>query len=41
MWLDPTTHRVYVPVASTSAGANGRAQITPGTMKVLVLGMEP
>jgi len=41
MWLDPTTHRVYVPVASTSAGANGRAQVTPGTMKVLVLGMEP
>ena len=39
MWLDPTTHRVYVPVASTTpAGPNGRAQIVTGTMKVLVLG---
>src|SRR6185503_4664331 len=35
MWLDPDTHRVYVPVAATSTGPNGRAQITPGTMKVL------
>ena len=43
MWLDPTTHRtVYVPVASTApTGPNGRAQIAAGTMKVLVLGMEP
>jgi DNA-binding beta-propeller fold protein YncE len=39
MWLDPTTHRVYVPVATTTAnGPNGRPQITAGTMKVLVLG---
>ncbi len=37
MWLDPTTHRVYVPVATATRGANGRSQITPGTMKVLVL----
>lgn len=37
MWLDPTTHRVYVPVAMTTPGANGRGQITPNTMKVLVL----
>ena len=38
MWLDPATHRVYVPVAATTPGPNGRAQVTPGTMKVLVLG---
>jgi hypothetical protein len=37
MWLDPTTHRVYVPVATTTPGPNGRAQVTPNTMKVLVL----
>jgi hypothetical protein len=37
MWLDPGSHRVYVPVATTAAGPNGRAQLTPGTMKVLVL----
>jgi DNA-binding beta-propeller fold protein YncE len=41
MWLDPATHRVYVPVAMTTPGPNGRAQLTPGTMKILVLGMEP
>jgi len=41
MWLDPTTHRVYVPVATTTPGANGRPQAVPGTMKVLVLGTEP
>jgi len=42
MWLDPATHRVYVPVATTTPGANGgRPQITPGTMKILVLGMGP
>jgi len=39
MTLDPATHNVYVPVAMTTAGPNGRAQITPNTMKVLVLGM--
>jgi DNA-binding beta-propeller fold protein YncE len=38
MWLDQTTHRVYIPVADTKAGANGRAQIVDGTMKVLVAG---
>ena len=38
MWLDYATHRVYVPVANTQTGANGRAQIAAGTMKVLVLG---
>lgn len=37
MFLDPQTHRVYVPVAATTPGANGRPQVTPGTMKVLVL----
>jgi len=41
MWLDSVTHRVYVPVAATSPGPNGRAQITPGTMKLLVLGTGP
>ena len=41
MWLDPATHRVYVPVAVTTPGPNGRARVTPGTMKILVLGMEP
>ena len=39
MWLDPATHDVYVPVAATTPGPNGRAQITPGTMKVLVLSL--
>lgn len=39
MWLDPATHNVYVPVAMRTAGPNGRAQITPNTMKVLVFGM--
>ncbi len=39
MWLDRTTHNVYVPVAMTTTGPNGRAQITPNTMKVLVFGM--
>ena len=39
MWLDAATHNVYVPVATTTPGPNGRAQITPNTMKVLVFGM--
>ncbi|HUR19707.1 MAG TPA: YncE family protein [Vicinamibacterales bacterium] len=39
MWLDPMTHNVYVPVASTTAGPNGRAQITPNTMKIMVFGL--
>lgn len=38
MWLDSTTHRVYIPVANTQTGSSGRAQIVSGTMKVLVLG---
>jgi len=37
MWLDPATHLVYVPVGTATVAANGRRQITPGTMKVLVL----
>ena len=41
MWLDPTTHRVYVPVADTAPGANGRPQNIPGTMKILVLDGTP
>jgi len=39
MALDPVTHHVYVPVASTTPGPNGRAQIAPNTMKVLVFGL--
>ena len=38
MWLDPSSHRVYIPVGDTTPGVNGgRAQITPGSMKILVL----
>ncbi|MEO5818923.1 MAG: YncE family protein [Vicinamibacteraceae bacterium] len=37
MFLDPQTHRVYVPVATTTPVPNGRPQVVPGTMKVLVL----
>jgi DNA-binding beta-propeller fold protein YncE len=37
MWLDSTTHKVYVPVATMLPGPNGRAQVAPDTMKVLVL----
>ena len=29
MWLDPATHRVYVPAAVTTPGPNGRAQLSP------------
>jgi hypothetical protein len=39
MWLDATTHNVYVPVAMTTPGPNGRGQPTSNTMKVLVFGM--
>ncbi len=39
MWLDAVTHNVYVPVAMTTTGPNGRAQITPNTMKILVFGL--
>jgi hypothetical protein len=41
MFLDPVTHRVYVPVALTTSVPNGRARVTPGTMKVLVLAPQP
>jgi DNA-binding beta-propeller fold protein YncE len=37
MWLDPATHRVYVPVATTQSNTSGRPHVVPGTMKVLVL----
>jgi DNA-binding beta-propeller fold protein YncE len=40
MWLDSATHRVYIPVATTTPVPNGRPQVTPNTMKVLVFGME-
>jgi DNA-binding beta-propeller fold protein YncE len=39
MWLDAVTHNVYVPVAMRTTGPNGRAQITPNTMKILVFGL--
>ena len=39
MTLDPVSHKVYVAVATTTPGPNGRAQIAPNTMKVLVFGM--
>jgi hypothetical protein len=39
MTLDRVSHNVYVPVAMTTPGANGRAQVTPNTMKVLVFGL--
>ena len=41
MWLDPVAHKVYVPVATTAPGPGGRPQAVSGTMKILVLGMEP
>jgi len=41
MWLDATSHRVYVPVATTTSGGNGRTQVVPGTMKILVLAPLP
>jgi len=37
MYLDAATHRVYVPVGTTTPGSTGRPQVTAGTMKVLVL----
>ena len=39
MTLDLGSHNVYVPVAMTTRGPNGRMQITPNTMKVLVFGL--
>ena len=39
MALDLGSHEVYVPVAATTAGPSGRAQITPNSMKVLVFGL--
>ena len=41
MWLDPATHDVYVPVGTSAPGPNGRSQIVPNTMKVLVLSKIP
>jgi hypothetical protein len=37
MWLDPRSHRVYVPVATVTPVPNARPKVEPGTMKVLVL----
>jgi DNA-binding beta-propeller fold protein YncE len=41
MWLEPTTHRVFVPVGTVMQDANGRRQVTPETMKILVLSIQP
>ena len=41
MWLDPTTHRVYVPVATTTRGANGRPQVTPGVSTSTIRMLSP
>jgi DNA-binding beta-propeller fold protein YncE len=41
MWLEPTTHRVFVPAGTVTQDANGRRQVTPGTMKILVFSMQP
>jgi DNA-binding beta-propeller fold protein YncE len=38
MWLDPLSHRVYVPVGDITPGPNGRPQVAPNSMKILVLG---
>jgi DNA-binding beta-propeller fold protein YncE len=40
MWLDPASHRVYVPVGDTTPGGNGRPQVAPNSMKILVLAPE-
>jgi DNA-binding beta-propeller fold protein YncE len=40
MWLDPASHRVYVPVGDTTPGVNGRPQVAPNSMKILVLAPE-
>jgi len=39
MCLDPVTHNVFVPVGTTSQGPNGRVQIAPNSMKILVLAL--
>lgn len=41
MWLDPASHRVYVPAATTMPRPTGRPQVVPDTMKVLVLAPGP
>lgn len=40
MFVDLQSHAVYVPVADSTTGPNGRAQLVPGTMKVLVLELD-
>lgn len=37
MFVDVRSHTVYVPVADSTTGPNGRGQLIPGTMRVLVL----
>lgn len=40
MWLEPLSHRVYIPAGEVVSGANGRPQVTPNSMKILVLAPE-
>jgi DNA-binding beta-propeller fold protein YncE len=40
MVLDPTTHYIYLPAATMTAGADGRPQPAPDTFRVLVYGMK-
>ncbi len=40
MILDPNTHNIYLPAASTTTGDNGRPQIAPDSFKVLAFGMK-
>ena len=47
MTIDPKTHRIYLasasylaPAAITPGGKQGRAQMVPGSFKILVYGME-
>jgi DNA-binding beta-propeller fold protein YncE len=40
MYLDPVTHRLYVPVGTTTPGASGRPQVVAGSMKVLIFAPE-
>jgi hypothetical protein len=43
MTLDPTTHRIYLPAAKFGPPVAGqrRPPMIPGTLRVLVYGMEP
>lgn len=40
MGLDEATHRIFLPTAETTPGANGRPQAKPDTFKIVVVGQE-